>query len=204
MTEKDYLKDPCGASSLPFWKTELITPPENVSVIKADSYSPAPGERAEPYFKLLHSLKDIPPAPLPEGFIPVPLGFSGFAEHIASCYEREGVSKEELSSYASRPVYAPELWLAVAEQNTGLIAATGIAELDPRIGEGALEWIQVSPAYRRRGLGAYLVCELLRRMRRSASFATVSGRLLSPSRPLELYLSCGFTRPVIWQVVTRE
>ena len=28
--------------------------------------------------------------------------------------------------------------------------ATGIAELDTRIGEGILEWIQVSPKYRRR------------------------------------------------------
>ena len=39
--------------------------------------------------------------------------------------------------------------------------ATGIAELDREIGEGVLEWIQVSKDYRRRELGSYLVCELL-------------------------------------------
>ena len=80
----------------------------------------------------------------------------------------------------------------------------GIGEIDPRIGEGILEWIQVSPAYRRRGLGQVLVCRLLEHMRGKARFVTVSGRLNSPSQPLALYLSCGFQHPVIWHVLTRD
>ena len=75
---------------------------------------------------------------------------------------------------------------------------------DRRIGEGILEWVQVSPTYRRKGLGRFVVCELLRRLRNEgASFATVSGRTQNKDRPLLLYLSCGFTDPVIWHVITK-
>ncbi len=58
-------------------------------------------------------------------------------------------------------------------KRTEKTAATGIAEFDVRIGEGILEWIQVSPEYRNRGLGAFVVNELLYRMQGKAGFVTV-------------------------------
>ena len=70
--------------------------------------------------------------------------------------------------------------------------ATGIAELDREIGEGVLEWIQVSKDYRRRGLGSYLVLELLWRMRKAARFVTVSGECENADNPEGLYRKCGF------------
>lgn len=200
-----YLADPCGASSLPYWKTEGLILPPGLSVLRDDCFNAAlfPG-RDEPYFKMLHDLKEIPSVPLPEQIAVSPCGVSDFAGHINSCYDEEHISPQELSAYLSHPVYDPALWLALADRDSGRIAATGIAELDGRIGEGMLEWIQVSPAYRRKGLGAYLVCELLRRMQGRADFVTVSGRVDSASRPMRLYAACGFASPVIWHVVKAE
>ena len=204
MLMRDYAADPCRASSLPFWKAESVTVPPCLSILRDDEFSAlSPQGKDEPYFKLIHHLKAIPSPALPEGFAIVPCDIPGFARHINSCYQEEGVSPEELAAYLSHPVYAPDLWLALAETDSGRIAATGIGEMDERIGEGVLEWIQVSPEYRRRGLGAFLVCELLRRMRGRARFITVSGRVNSESRPLALYRSCGFENPVIWHVVTK-
>jgi hypothetical protein len=48
----------------------------------------------------------------------------------------------------------------------------------------------------------FIVCELLRRMQGKAAFATVSGRINNPARPMALYHACGFTDPVIWHVIT--
>ena len=204
MDPEYYISDPCGASSLPFWKTNIITPPENVTVVRDDKYSPSayPGAD-EPYFKLVQTLKNIDTPVLPAGYAVTYSGFASFASHINECYADIGVTETELREYASRPVYDPSLWIAVAEARTGRVVATGIAELDKNIGEGALEWIQVSPDCRRKGLGAFIVHSLLFELSRKARFVTVSGRLKSESDPVSLYRSCGFGDPVIWHVISK-
>ena len=203
MTAEEYLKDPCRASSLSFWKTERMLLPAGAAVYREDEY--APGEHAgrdEPYFRMIHYLRDVPDAPLPGGYEMSSAGAEELAAHIRACYREESVTAGELEAYARRDVFDRDLWIAVREKGTGRIAASGIAELDARIGEGELDWIQVSPDHRRRGLGRAVVCELLRRLSQKAEFATVSGRLDSPDDPGSLYRSCGFERPVIWHVVT--
>lgn len=58
---------------------------------------------------------------------------------------------------------------------------------DREIGEGILEWIQVSRDYRGCGLGRYIVSELLWRMKDTADFATASGQCHNPNNPKVLY-----------------
>ena len=198
-----YLADPCGASALPYWKTETVPVPKHVSVIRDDLFDGSLyNGKDEPYFKLIHPLKAIREPILPEGFALVPCGVEDYVKQINACYAQERLTAEELLSYRSHPVYRPDLWLAVADAESGEIAATGIAELDPRVGEGILEWIQVLPDYRRKGLGSFVVCELLKRMQDQARFATVSGRVKNETAPFALYEACGFRDPVIWHVVT--
>lgn len=204
MTGEEYIKDPCRASSLPFWKTEEIKVPEHLLIVRDDLM---PGTEIkgsdEPYFRMIHRLKDVRRSPVPEGFVLSERGIPAFSEHINECYSDIGVTEEELSAYARRPVYDPSLWVAVTEEKSGRIAASGIAELDTRIGEGILEWIQVSPVYRRKGLGRFVVNELLCRLLGHADFVTVSGRLLDPSKPEALYSSCGFTGKTVWHVISK-
>ena len=205
MQELEYLANPCSASSLPFWKTERMRLPETVTVIRDDCFSGCRRDEVdEQYFKLMHDLKTIAEPAIPEGFGIDECGLDDYVQHINSCYSREHITVEELQEYRSHPVYRQDLWIAVADSGKGGIVATGIAELDARIGEGILEWIQVSPGYRHMGLGSYLVCELLKRMREEARFVTVSGRLESESDPFRLYRSCGFKNPVIWHIVRKK
>ena len=200
-----YLQDPCGASSLPFWKTERMKIGAHMAVLRDDAYDPArcPGTDTR-YFKCVHRLEALPRPELPAGYALVDCDAAGFARHIRDCYGDIGVDAGELDAYRDRPIYDGTLWLAVAEGAGGQIAASGIGELDRRIGEGILEWIQVSPAHRRRGLGRFVVCELLRRMQGRARFVTVSGRMDDPCRPLALYTACGFGEGAIWHVVRDE
>lgn len=202
MNANDYRADPCGVSSLPFWKTENLVVPDHVTILRDDEFdASACAGTDEPYFRLIHRMDGIDKPELPASFRIVPCDAEGFARHIRECYTEEGVTEDELRACAGLAVYDPDLRIAVADAANGRIIASGIADADRRIGEGILEWIQVSPDYRKRGLGRYIVRELLYRMKGKAEFATVSGKMNNPGNPLALYLSCGFSDPVIWHVI---
>ena len=205
MKIEEYLMDPCGASSLPYWKTQSVTVPKNIRIVRDDMFESSQRKgRDEPYFKLIHDLETSKEPVLPEGYDVVQCELEAFANQITSCYPQALLTPRDLLAYMEHPVYQPDLWLAVKDTESNVIVATGIAELDANIGEGILEWIQVLPAYRRKGLGSFVVRELLKRMSSQASFATVSGQVNNASNPFALYESCGFTRPVIWHVITVE
>ena len=206
MEEKIYLSDPCGASSLPFWKTETVTIPRSLKIVRNDEYkqSEYAAYTDEPYFKLIHRMRNLQKPVLPDGFSIENLSIPAFARHIGECYADGGISEADLTEYKNHLVYNPALWLAVKDSLTGNIVATGIAELDPRIGEGILEWIQVSPKYRKQGFGTFVVNELLHRMKGKADFCTVSGKVNNKTNPLALYECCGFSEKVIWHVLSKQ
>ena len=79
-----------------------------------------------------------------------------------------------------------------------------IAELDKKILEASLEWIQVLPEYRGQGVGKTLVNELLHRVSKKVKFTTVSGLLDGETNPEILYRKCGFTGSDIWMVYNKE
>lgn len=201
-----YIENPCRISSIPYWKTVSISVPENMKILHQDDFNVQLLTEYvdEPYFRLKHNLSDIKPVSIPDGFAMDNPVLEDFAEHINSCYGGSCVTADELHSYTERAVYFAELWVAIRDEATGEIAATGIAELDRKIGEGVLEWIQVSEEYRGRGLGYFIVSELLWRMKGMAKFATVSGQCNNPSNPEKLYRKCGFSGNDIWHVMKRK
>lgn len=203
ISEEQYLRNPCREASIPYWKAKTISVPNGMKLLHHDDFDEAEHRQYidELYFRLIHDLHDLSAPMPPEGFSLCHAALSDFADHINKCYDGIGISEAELRSYTTRPVYHAALWLAVRDNRTGEIAATGIAELDREIGEGVLEWIQVSENYRRCGLGSYIVSELLWRMRDTAQFVTVSGQCRSPANPEALYRRCGFTGNDIWHVL---
>ena len=207
MEKETYLSDPCRASSLPFWKTNGVTVPGGMLILREDD--PRLKELSHtytdtPYFKLIHPMQRIDRCELPTGFRYIMPDEISISEHIASCSLSERASAPELASYRLHPAYAPDLWLAIVEEKTNEIVASGIAELDSDIREGILEWVQVSPAYRRRGFGRLIVSELLSRLSGRADFVTVSGKENDPVDPRSLYENCGFGAGVVWHVLRKE
>lgn len=203
ISKKQYLENPCSTASIPYWKTVCISVPDNMKILHDRDFDAELLKRYvdEPYFRLLHHMQEINPVPLLEGFSLCEASVLDFADHINSCYEDIGITMSEMQSYLVREQYCAELWLAVRDDDKGKIAATGIAELDREIGEGVLEWIQVSKDYRRRGLGSFLVLELLWRMRKVAKFVTVSGKCKNTDNPEGLYRKCGFGGDDVWHIL---
>lgn len=205
ITKEEYLKNPCGVRSIPYWKAKSITIPDGMIILHQCEYDKVQYQHYidEPYFRLIHDLKGLAKPVLPQGYSLCTASLSEYAAHISSCYEGIGITEEELRSYTTRPVYDTALWLAVKDDQTGNIVATGIAELDREIGEGILEWIQVSQDYRRKGLGRYIVSELLWRMKGKAGFATVSGQCNNATNPEGVYRKCGFTGKDVWHILRK-
>lgn len=204
ITKEEYLRNPCRAASIPYWKAVRVAVPENLRILHADDFRMEMLEQYadEPYFRLKHDLR-AEPAPVPEGYSLCQGTAAEFAAHIRECYGN-GMTAAEVRSFTEREVYCLELWLALRDEKNGKIVATGIAELDREIGEGMLEWIQVSAEYRGRGLGSYIVRELLWRMKDKAKFVTVSGQCNNPTNPEGLYRKCGFTGSDIWHILRKR
>ena len=205
LTKEQYLAAPCKVASIPYWKAKTITVPDSMKILHYEEYNQEeyPQYMDEPYFRLFHNLKGLSKPVLPLMFSLCTAPLSEYATHINSCYDGIGITEAELRSYTTRPVYDAALWLAVKDNYTGKIVATGIAELDREIGEGILEWIQVSEDHRGRELGQYIVSELLWRMKDKADFVTVSGQCNNPSDPERLYRKCGFTGNDVWHILRK-
>lgn len=206
LIKEQYLADPCKAASIPYWKAQSITIPDGMMILHQDEYDNAENQHFidEPYFRLIHNLKGLVEPVLPLGYSLCTATLSEYAAHISSCYDGIGITKEELGRYTLRPVYDATLWLAVKDEHTDTIVATGIAELDREIGEGVLEWIQVSQGHRGKCLGRYIVLELLWRMKDKACFATVSGQCNNATNPEKLYRKCAFTGSDVWHILRKR
>ncbi|HEY3341443.1 MAG TPA: GNAT family N-acetyltransferase, partial [Anaerolineae bacterium] len=156
-----------------------------------------------PYFRLLHHGTAMR-ATLPRGFsfatVDMPRQAADVASMIARCYADPLFSAPTVLGWTQHPTFDPALWVWVMDEAAGVPAGLGVAEFDSTIGEGSLEWIQVLPGYRGRGLGEGVVQELLARLHGRAAFTTVSGEVNNPTRPESLYRRCGFMGNDVWWV----
>ncbi len=201
----DYLRDPCGTLSIPYWKQMRLRMPENMQVLHQRDFDEALLETHtdEAYFRLLHTLERVNPA-VPDWLClrtasaaDIPL----MAEIINASYTNLSVTAEQLESYRHSDVFSEDLWLIAFDRPSSRPVGCGIAELDGHTGEGALEWIQVLPEFRRRHAGRAIVGQLLHGLRGRADFVTVSGRVSDASCPEKLYRACGFTGSDVWHIL---
>ena len=205
----DYLSDPCGTLSIPYWKTKCISVPPHMRIVHGCNFFPEllSAYRDEPYFRLYHDLQGVTAPKLPGFTVQTAAGddLETIVSVINRSYSDLQIDPAQLQNYRKTPVYAESLWLLVNDTETGECVGCGIADYDREAGELSLEWIQVLPEYRRCGVGALIVCELLHRGRTlGAAFATVSGKAENPTKPELLYRACGFTGGDVWHILTKS
>ena len=202
ITREEYLENPCGNSSLPYYKLKLYHN-LNIQVIHNSQFI---GEKSEPYFRLIHNLNNIAQFDLDENLTVRTINTKSdedlhkLEKMIADCYESERLPVSQMKSMIDSDQFDESLWIVV-ENKRGEIVASAISEIDSDIKEGVLEWIQVLPKYKGLGLGTYIVCETLKRLSNKTKFATVSGRVNNIDSPEKLYRKCGFTGNDIWHVI---
>lgn len=206
MTKEKYLSDPCGALSLPYYKSLNTAIPDNIKILHGRDFK---NEYLNlysdtPYFRLIHYLRnvDIVKNDNFEVRIVSDRDIKTVTDIINRSYSDISVNENQLMQYRNTKVYDENLWIIVYTSDTKHAVGCGIADFDEEIGEGSLEWIQVLPEYRRRGVGSIIVNNLLYKLKDKAGFVTVSGKINDISCPEALYRKCGFVGNDIWHILT--
>lgn len=202
---EEYKKNPCGASSIPYWKARRLTIPPHMKIVHHREFDEGLLDHYvdRRFFRLIHHLSDIPELRIPGIKFEVirPDRARELAELINRCYAHSEirVSEDDVKSLTATRVYCPELWIGAAldEELVGSI----LCDFDAEVGEAVIEWLQVLPAYRGRGIATALTCEALNRMSGFADFATVSGECDNVTNPESVYRNCGFEGNDVWHVL---
>ena len=204
----EYLKAPCRACSIPYYKQKRTVIPDGMRIVHDDDYSPA--EYAdyidEPYFRLYHDMKAIGAkvSEAVEIVAATPDKTDLIVDTINASYDDLTVTVEQMDGYRKTPEYDPDLWILLRSEHTGEYVGSGIADYDREIGELSLEWIQVLSRYRGRGYGKTIVDDLLAKMSGIAKFATVSVKMNDPTNPIALYRKCGFVGSDVWHILRKK
>lgn len=208
ITLTEYLNNPCGTLSIPYWKSKRITIPPDMKILHDRDFSSdiLSEYTDEKYFRLYHSLKEIPKIITDDFKITTATrrDIKTIVQIINDSYTDISVNKELIKSYTKTPVYNENLWIMIKEKATKKYVGCGLADYDAETKELILEWIQVLPEYRCKKIGQLIVTELLFRMKGVADFATVSGKVDNATTPEALYRKCEFVGNDVWHILHKK
>ncbi len=112
-------------------------------------------------------------------------------------------SVEGLRQMTRAAYYYPEGWFFLRDRRSGRDIGLAVNGYCRDVGEGFVEWVQVLPAFRQRGLGVLLVQESVHRLRASRCI-TVAGSLDAPFAVGDLYEKCGFAQTRQWTILSQR
>ena len=208
ITLTEYLNNPCGTLSIPYWKAKNIVIPPDMKILHDKDFIEdiLSDYTDEKYFRLYHDLKGIPKITNDDFEITTATrkDIKSIVQIINDSYTDISVNKDLIKSYTQTPVFNEALWIMVKEKATGIYVGCGIADFDTETKELILEWIQVLPRYRGKKIGQLIVTELLFRMIDVADFATVSGKVDNMTNPEALYRKCGFVGNDVWHILHKK
>lgn len=179
-------------------------------LVHADYLPAVAGDFAlrRPYFRLRLGAASPAPGAAPGGFAlrsaDPPREALAIADLIARCQPGLPIDATAIRALTTTPAYAADYWLWAIDTASGRPAGLVIADYDPVLREGCIEFLHVDPAYRRHGLGTWLVQAVAARLRQQAELVTVAGELQSATPAQGLYRRCGFVGADVWWLLRRK
>ena len=201
-----YKDNPCKVLSIPYWKAKRISIPSDMRIMHNSDFDKKHPEYDvdKRFFRLIHHLSNIPKfEEAGIGLEVISLDRSAeFVDMINRSYTHSEirVSEDFVKSWMDTEVYCPELWIGAVSD--GKLIGSIICDFDREVGEAIIEWLQVLPEYRGRGIASALLSRALRTMSAFADFATVSGECDNITNPENVYRKCGFECNDVWHVMT--
>ncbi|MBN1247981.1 MAG: GNAT family N-acetyltransferase [Anaerolineae bacterium] len=124
--------------------------------------------------------------------------FVDAAELLNGCYPGHRHTAEEVATWCDLAVFDPSLWFWVRRSADDEALALAISTYQVSIRETYLDWIQVLPPARGRGLGHLLVAETLCRALPKSDVVRVTGMAD------DFYRKCGFVGRERWRIASRR
>lgn len=201
-----YKENPCKVLSIPYWKAKRISIPSNMRIMHNSDFDKKQPEYDvdKRFFRLKHHLSNIPE--FGKAGIGLEVISSDRSAELVDMINRSythseiHVSEDFVKSRMDTEVYCPELWIGAISD--GNLIGSVICDFDREVGEAIIEWLQVLPEYRSRGIASALLSRALITMSSFADFATVSGECDNITNPESVYRKCGFEGNDIWHVMT--
>lgn len=109
---------------------------------------------------------------------------------------------EQVKERTNTVVYAPDFWTALYKEDK-MIGAV-VADYDKVAKEAIIEWLQVLPEYRGKGLASAIINDCLKRMQGKADFVTVSGMVNNKTKPEMIYRKSGIIGDDVWHILLRN
>ena len=201
MDINEYLQNPCGQLSIPYWKSKTLVIPDSIKIIHCRDWN-GQCTNYQRFFRVKHDLRDLCPIDFDYDTLSIDYQATELSNMINASYGHENivVNEKDILKWKQHETFREDLCVYI-NADGGKMVASGIAEFDETCREGVIEWLQVLPEYRKRGLGKKIVDVLLWRLKGiGADFVTVSGDLDNTTKPLELYKKCGFAGDDIWYI----
>ncbi|BCN30947.1 GNAT family N-acetyltransferase [Anaeromicropila herbilytica] len=209
MTLQEYLENPCGTLSIPYWKAKRLIIPEHIKIVHNTNFSEDLLDEYTDtaYFRIMHKLNKVDKTELRQDVLITTITESQFpllVELINQSYLHLGIKVdfEQVKEWTRSEVYAPDLWTAVMKENK-MIGAI-IVDYDKIAKEAFIEWLQVLPEYRGAGIATTMLGDSLNRMQGKAEFVTVSGMVNNETQPEKIYRKCGFIGEDVWHVLVSK
>lgn len=208
LSMKDYKKNPCKVSSIPYWKAKSISVPSDMKIVHSSEFDEMLLEHYadKRFFRLIHKLSNIPDRNA--AGVEFSVLSSDRTDELADMINRSyahseiRVTADHIQSLTKTQVYCPALWIGAF--SNGKLVGSVICDFDREVGEAAIEWLQVLPEYRCRGIASALICKALKTMSRFSEFATVSGECDNDTNPERVYRKCGFEGNDVWHILSKK
>lgn len=93
MNLKEYLSNPCGSLSIPYWKDKIIDIPSNVQIYHEKDFINSEEKylKVEKYFRLRHRLNQIPQEDQKVQSISIKNDIDELVNMMNVCYQMENI-----------------------------------------------------------------------------------------------------------------
>lgn len=130
MDVKEYLQNPCGTLSVPYWKAKTLAIPDSMRIIHCSNWNGQYGN-FQRFFRIKHDLNDLPPIDYDYDTLSIDYQATQLCEMINESYNHENivVSEQDILQWKQHKTFREELCVYINVDN-GKMAASGIAEFD--------------------------------------------------------------------------
>ena len=130
MDVKEYLQNPCGTLSIPYWKAKTLAIPDSMRIIHCSNWNGQYGN-FQRFFRIKHYLNDLSPIDYDYDTLSIDYQATQLCEMINESYKHENivVSEQDILQWKQHKTFREELCVYMNADN-GKMAASGIAEFD--------------------------------------------------------------------------